>query len=335
MKNKKIWLLFVVLLLAIGVTWLIFNSNKYKEIAYIQQHNAFVHEQKKIAETAVKNKTPLQAAREEIKLRAMQAVSEGMVTPIEFYGRVVDQSGVPIEGVEVAYSAAGAPFASGTGEGKAITDANGIFNTRGARGTTLHVSFKKTGYEFKNVDFADIKNEARPLQWSDYADEDKPYIFKAWKTEKYAQVKSEDKRYLSFVPNGPVYTVDFSGEERVKWEGIREGDIRIAFTRNEKDWKVQIDAVNGGIQESSDEYMNLAPESGYQKSLTYSGVAKDSFNVSRGISLNKSMYFMSNNGKRYGSLHLEIIPYYNEKESGIYTTYTVNLEHGRELAVKL
>jgi hypothetical protein len=42
---------------------------------------------------------------------------------------------------------------------------------------------------------------------------------------------------------------------------------------------------------------------------------------------------MSQHGKRYGSVHMRIWPYFDE-DTVIYTSYTINLEGGRELAVK-
>jgi hypothetical protein len=43
---------------------------------------------------------------------------------------------------------------------------------------------------------------------------------------------------------------------------------------------------------------------------------------------------MSQHGKRYGSASLRMRPYASKELAMIFTSYTINLEGGRELAVK-
>jgi hypothetical protein len=266
--------------------------------------------------------------------------AKSQIHKIQFVGRIIDQNGLPVQGASVEMAGGSNYLASGSGAFHVSTDQDGFFTVEKAKGSSLALgSAKKAGYDIhvKVADeyphFYNFKESDEALLWADYTREH-PYVIKAYKVEKYAQVKSENSRYLSFVPNGTLYSVDFSGGDRVKWEGVRDGDIRVSFTRDDKEWKVKIEGINGGVLEAADEYMNMAPDSGYKSSLNYFGNSLNKFNKSRSIELNKSLYFMSNNGKRYGALNLKIIPYFNEEEAGIYTSYVINLEGGRELAVK-
>ena len=276
-------------------------------------------------------------------------LQEAELRPINFVGRVIDQNGDPVVNAKAAVVISGNYFASGdAGNGMVATNSDGYFVINNLKGVSLGIyDFEKYGYQINtktkignppgeteaaNPHFYDFKEHSNALLWSDYTREH-PYVIKAWKVGKYAEVKTEKDRSLGFVPNGAVYTLDFTGTDTVRWEGTRDGDIRVSITRNDKEWKVVIEGIDGGVQEASDTYMNLAPESGYQKSLTFSGQAKEDFDHSNGIVTTKKIYFMSQHGKRYGSASLEMRPYFDE-DTVIYTSYTINLEGGRELAVK-
>ena len=279
------------------------------------------------------------------KLIKLQEAELGDVT---FVGRVIDQNGDPVVGADVDIEIGGEYLASGdAGIGARRTDQDGFFKIKNLRGSLLAIGgVKCSGYDVNVITalgamrgqtdnyphFYDFKVHDNALLWSDYTREH-PYVITAWKVGKYAEVKSKTEKFLSFHPNGSMYTIDFTGSDRNKWEGVHEGDIRISATRNDKEWKVVIEGVDGGVQEASDTYMNLAPESGYQKSLIFSGQTKEDFAPSRAIVTTKKIYFMSQHGKRYGSVHMRIWPYFDE-DTVIYTSYTINLEGGRELAVK-
>jgi len=274
----------------------------------------------------------------------MGAIAESQIHQLQFVGRILDQNGDGVSDAKVSLEGGSNALARGTGSFSVQTDHEGFFVVDNATGSYLAIgSVKKVGYDvqvkIKNQEqlleyphFYSFKESDDAMLWSDYTREH-PYVIKAYKVGKYAEVKTEKDRGLGFIPNGSIYTLDFTGTDTVKWEGARDGDIRVSATRNDKEWKVVIEGVDGGIQEASDTYMNLAPESGYQKSVTFSGQTKEDFAPSRAIVTTKKIYFMSQHGKRYGSASLEMRPYFDE-DTVIYTSYTINLEGGRELAVK-
>jgi hypothetical protein len=274
----------------------------------------------------------------------MGAIAESQIHQLQFVGRILDQYGIGVSDAQVWLRGGSNSLARGSGTFSVQTDKDGFFVVDNATGSFLDIrEVTKVGYDTsvmitvndeppESPHFYSFKESDDAMLWSDYTREH-PYVITAWRVGKYAKVKTEKDRGLGFVPNGAVYTLDFTGTDTVRWEGTRDGDIRVSITRNDKEWKVVIEGIDGGVQEASDTYMNLAPESGYQKSLTFSGQAKEDFDHSNGIVTTKKIYFISQHGKRYGSASLEMRPYFDE-DTVIYTSYTINLEGGRELAVK-
>lgn len=65
--------------------------------------------------------------------------------PIAFWGRVVDETGAPIESVEVEFSAS-SRFASSPSSYSTTSDGDGRFSIQGIKGSALHVELRKAGY---------------------------------------------------------------------------------------------------------------------------------------------------------------------------------------------
>ena len=73
------------------------------------------------------------------------------------------------------------------------------------------------------------------------------------------------------------------------------------------DWSVTIEPINGGIQEARDRYLNLAPESGYQPSIT---IAKKFGEKDYQPSvIEERYYFTAHNGQVYGTLFNDYRPF--------------------------
>ena len=275
----------------------------------------------------------------------MGAIAESQIHQLQFVGRILDQNGDGVSDAQVWLRGGSNSLARGSGTFSVQTDKDGFFVVDNATGSFLDIrEVTKVGYDTsvmitvndeppESPHFYSFKESDDAMLWSDYTREH-PYVITAWRVGKYAKVKTEKDRGLGFVPNGAVYTLDFTGTDTVRWEGTRDGDIRVSVKSNAYEWKIVIAGIDGGVQEVNDEYMILAPESGYQESITYSGSSERTPNLSRSIVITKNIYFMSQHGKRYGSASLEMMPYASKELAMIYTSYTINLEGGRELAVK-
>jgi hypothetical protein len=74
-------------------------------------------------------------------------IADIFTTPIEFYGKVVDQHGNAVEGADVEFSVSDDPTLSGRRNVQhRTTDALGLFEITGIRGIAIYVSASKPGY---------------------------------------------------------------------------------------------------------------------------------------------------------------------------------------------
>jgi hypothetical protein len=244
---------------------------------------------------------------------------------------VIDQYGNPVPNMQVEYSGHSGYLSEGTGVARTRTNAQGVFTLTDAKGVSFSIKkMNRPGYDvnskYVRVIFDNYKRFEDSVLWQDYT-EDNPYIFKVWKIERYPKVKKYSK-LVGFKPNGKIYTLDFlSAGSIVKKEETQDGDLHVIFNRTEDEWDVEITAINGGLLVTDDVYRNLAPETGYVNNFKYSGTKEGLREVS------KNMYFTSRNGEVYGTLSMDIIPYYR-KNSVIDLSYVINLEKGRNLTVK-
>lgn len=77
--------------------------------------------------------------------------------------------------------------------------------------------------------------------------------------------------------------------------------MQVLFNRDESgSWSLRLSIPDGGLIETENLYMNLAPVSGYQQSFAYGGTDKDHM-------IPKKFYIHSR-GKLYGRLNVEIRP---------------------------
>lgn len=337
MEKKSRILLYSVLLIAfIGlVVWVL--SPRQNELAnylplpnekaYTVQVNQWLVEKKQAHERAQANKTPEKQAREAGLMSRIISSAEASIKDIYFYGKIVDQYGEPVPGVLVKYKAISVYLAAGTGFGETTTDAEGRFNTQGAEGAGLSIrEFIKGGYQFPGIlDFDNYQRFEDSVLWKNFT-KDKPYVFKAWKVDRYAKVNVGDEIFLFDL--GVLYSMDFtaSSVKRVKKKGDLDLDVQVLINRDDSGWNVTLSVPNGGLIETDDAYLNIAPESGYQKKITYSGAKEKNNEIDK-------KYYLHSRGKLYGSLVVSIKPYYRNS-SAINFQYVMNLENGRDLAVK-
>lgn len=252
---------------------------------------------------------------------------------IELYGRVEDQHGQPVPGVEIVYDAGGLFLASSSGRGTVRSDAQGRFKVQGARGVNLWIAhMKKPGYLFRVTDEDADKGLANPKrfgkeQWKRYTP-DKPAVFVLWKVDRYPAVnKGSPKLYMT---PGQSYTIDFLSHPpfQVSQGAAAQGDISVQVQRSDKAWSIRLVGIDGGLQEQIGPYPFLAPETGYAPVLEYRFAKQEQG------SLIKRLYFSSRRGTVYGFLFMDISPYFSDEQAGIlFWAYVVNTEKGRDLTV--
>ena len=188
-------------------------------------------------------------------------------TPIEFYGKVVDENTNAVAGARVDFDC-NDTSAEGTSFYHAQSDANGLFSIKGIKGMLLSVKVNKEGY-YPNLPYGNNFYYAGQNQ-NFVPDASNPVVFRLRK-------KGTPEPLIRFrnpfdVPkDGTPIQVDLatghlaaSGNANLKVEcwtqdaGTRPGQ--------QFDWKCRVSLVRGGIQLYNQEFPFTAPETGYAPS---------------------------------------------------------------------
>jgi hypothetical protein len=185
-------------------------------------------------------------------------------TPIEFYGKVVDERDDPVPGAIVSLLWTDL---SPNGSSQVIkeTDVQGMFGLKGVRGKTLVVQISEGNY------YTSLKSNQFAFEYSDPVDKayhepnsSRPVVFHLRRKGVAAGLISQYVK-VPLLKNGTPVWFDFvtakasdSGQLEVRsWKP--EKDPLIGFS----DWRVRLSIESGGLAEITEEFPFLAPESGY------------------------------------------------------------------------
>lgn len=231
-----------------------------------------------------------------------------LATPINFYGRVVDQNGEPVPDATINYGALDKFYESGSQyQGK--SDNSGNFSINGIGGAVLRVGVRKEGYymiDGKSTGaFAygvgpDSSTKAAPTK-------DKPAIFVLQKMgiteplivvrERQYKVAGDGRPVEVDLATGRVVPPGKGGVTFQQWANDRIRDKHDRF-----DWRFRITAP-GGLVERTDQFSFEAPREGYKN------IAEISMPASLGEKwryiVNKS-YFTKTRTGRYARLSVNI-----------------------------
>ena len=238
-----------------------------------------------------------------------EQMREGLATfndvPIVFYGKLEDQFGSPVVGAEIAGAIRIYNGSQSTVQ-KVVTvsDANGLFRLKGEHGESLGMMPRKDGYalaststEFKYSYLYDQRHDP---------DSNNPVVIKMWKLQGAEPLVGIDQHYKLPVTGAPVSFDLLAG--KIVPTG---GDLRITVNRspgvvsqrNPQDWSVQVEAVDGGLIETSVEDARVAyaaPDNGYQASDTMEVSTNNHWS-----NLAQQMFFMSSrNGQVFSKIFL-------------------------------
>ena len=280
---------------------------------------------------------------------------ESGIDAITFYGQVIDQFGQPVEGARVWIDIGGRYLAGGSGQAIGTTDANGRFSVRGEGGSLSVGPIKhpelddyrrraSNGKIKRGASFTAYQHEegGEDLLWTDYTNEENPYVFSVWRkteetiTQTLYKVRSTP---IGFSCDGTIYSLDLEKPPKTKrkMQGEVGGQLRVRFncknkehSRDGGDWSVELVAVDGGIQETEDVYLNEAPLLDYEP-LYRLVVTQD--NPAYQDRLEKRFYFTANGGQHHGSLEIQFDPYIDDVPI-IFLTYKLNPTGTRALLAK-
>jgi len=234
-------------------------------------------------------------------------------TPIEFFGKVIDEQDRPVAGAEIQFEWVGTSEKNGgdgVGHRTMTSNANGMFVINGIEGKRLVMGVRKDGY-YSRRSWNDGAFEYGGFWHKEFIEPDsnKPVIFHLVK-----RPVAEPTYHIDFrsIPKPPVWEtqIDLLSQPA---ETVSGGDIALKIVRpsnpgyqNPFDWQLKIEGMRGSeIIMSEDEFMLRAPDEGYQKAI-----AKD-YKQARGSSIEMVKFYVRNKARKlYAAFSIEVTPYY-------------------------
>ncbi len=248
---------------------------------------------------------------------------------IDFYGKVVDQHGEPVEGVklEIKILSYQSSFVDYLRTGREqlenkftmVTDADGSFVVEGRKGTSFAIErMTKEGYVRPgrgvkyNFVYSNLSSGEKSSMYHT-ADRSRPVIYKMWKKGKteplistFAKLTIDPKKGINEV----YYTFGLKGKSSPQpipgWDLKVTGKNERSHDRSRPQddyWEVTLTAGDGcGIVLTDSPHANLAPESGYLKSLTIKSTDQENPRVKRV----RRAYFICDRGQKYAACRLDL-----------------------------
>jgi hypothetical protein len=237
--------------------------------------------------------------------------------PVSFFGKVVDQEGQPLANanVKLAVRQWHGPAAGNIGvrfnEHNLVTGQDGRFNLQDERGDSVSVKgIEKDGFELSGKSQLGFSYEG-----GTEPDPNSPVVYKMWKITAAEPLITGEKFY-GMIPDGRTYTLDFLNGKKLEGQST-DGDIWVriirpaSVQRREKfPWSYTIEAINGGVIETQDEFLYLAPESGYTEryEAKFDPSAADWCRE-----VKRQFYLRLRGGQVFGRLEVEMFADYNGK----------------------
>lgn len=242
---------------------------------------------------------------DEASRQKVVSVGESMLmTPIVFYGKVVDQDGDPVPDANVGYGLLDKFNESGS-VGKSKADSRGSFQISGVRGAVISVSVYKDGYHFiedlSKGSFAygygtDVYTKPPPTK-------DDPAIFVLHRLGTSARLVKISSRQFEIPKNGGKVSINLSDA------GVSNPDLVITSTVGEMvdrryDWKYELIVPEGGIIVRSGGLKFEAPEGGFPPTFVVSHRASDA-DWKNGAELS---FFLKVRGGRFARINARFYP---------------------------
>lgn len=281
------------------------------------------------------------------KVLRVQRENEAENVPVRFYGQVQDQKAQPVPGATVEYTITAMPGLmtllvedSNKTHGKAVTDSAGRFAILKGKGRWITVdAISKAGYEFQpsnSLIYLSPKAAVRSLVY--VSDPANPMPFRVWNGAETAALIHFEGHYLTIKSDGRVYSIDLATGKLE--EGDTGTDLKVRCLADQawrydhpdhpdSDWRCDLEASGGGFILSTEDYMNEAPESGYQSPLVFSS---SDANTPRHGRFVEAKYFVLARG-HYSRIDLTLGPFMSGRNTGssLKLVYWLNPDGSRNL----
>jgi hypothetical protein len=293
-KNQRNTIIFLLVLLGIGALLFILLSKT--SILQTREQSpdlpAENHAVKPITKSPTSNTDSPDTVKQREETRRMGIVRRfisGRTIPIEFYGRVLDQHEKPVSGVKVMFeiSSAKMPLTSFYEVQRHVenpvrySDERGYFSLNGFEGSNLFLKLEKKGYRTEGRWQAHTPKpgNSNALQYIYHGAEShrfkpnasSPEIFHIWEKAPRERLLREGFR-AGISRDGTPVNLDFKRD--IVESG---GNLRVSLRQNpiqndtggKYEWTVKIESLNGGLVLANEQYLFLAPESGYLKEFVF------------------------------------------------------------------
>lgn len=252
---------------------------------------------------------------------------EAWQTPIEFYGKVLDENSDAVAGAKISFQWVEIPSADGKRSTNVESSVEGLFSLLGQRGPSLMVSVSKEGYYasrggeqgFKYGIFGNPPLSPEPQN---------PVVFHLRKKGRGAQlITSENGTQLKVhirVPkdNTPVQV------DLLEKKAVATGHLEISQKkppwRDATEWSFRMSIPNGGFVENADEFQFEAPETNYEPMVEYQFNKSDTNWTTH---VTKQFYIAFGQPRKYGWLRIES----DLAQETIFLTYGINPSGSRNL----
>jgi hypothetical protein len=209
------------------------------------------------------------------------AFLDAFKTPIELYGKIVDQHGNPVAGATVKLSPVDRPFGDQSNSKLTlVSDAAGKFSVKGKQGFAMGVSASKDGY--MTLPPLDGPSSSAMVSYGGdgetgkrYSNPATPLVLTLHEIGPVDPIFYVERTNRKLPVDGTVRAIALDSEK-----GLGEHKIEFRFKtdwiklpkNNEMygkryDWSLEARIPGGGFLESDSDYKFEAPEAGYQESI--------------------------------------------------------------------
>ncbi len=256
----------------------------------------------------------------------MQNLLQRWQTRIDFYGKVVDEKGSPVEGASIQFNWTEVPSFEGPGNSATTTsDAAGLFSLEGKHGPSLNVRVMKDGYYTSPANRMGFSYRMGQVFLPDQTN---PVVFRLRKKGQGVQLITSENGIRSNVAvrvskNDVTIQVDLLEKKPSATGQLEIGQIKPPW-REATNWSFRLSIPAGGFVENQDEFQFEAPESNYLPSVEYS-FSKNETNWTTQVS--KQFYIAFGQPRKFGWLRIES----NLAQETVFLTYAINPTGARNL----
>jgi hypothetical protein len=219
----------------------------------------------------------------EKQLDARRAILRAYESPIEIYGKAIDQFGHPVAGASIKLIPIDRPAEASTSEKNLITDGSGRFSAIGLIGSSMGVSASKDGYlEYPPI--SQITSSVM-LGYSDgtkssghsYTNPETPLVLVLHKIGPVGPMMHVEKKRWKLPLDGTTRIIALNSE---KGEGKHLIEFRFKSDWNKLpmdneinskqfDWSLEIRIPKGGLAWDRNDANFEAPATGYREAIRY------------------------------------------------------------------